>query len=209
MITLKDYQSRGVARRHDAVLGREVWAGSTGRLESRPNPRTGMSALRGAGFPACGFGGLSSPQLKTVSRYARSIIARACGGLPDGTAASANGFQFSQSKSGGHAYAAAAGERASICRTRQRHDRSGVRLSGRRLESRAEEGTLPAPVHAVDRHRRVAGVDGQHHRRLRGQSVSVPRGSAGAVGANYRQSFARPAGPAPQCPRVAGEFHRF
>jgi hypothetical protein len=30
----------------DTVLGRKVWAGSAGRLESRPNPRTGMSALR-------------------------------------------------------------------------------------------------------------------------------------------------------------------
>jgi len=30
----------------DTVPGRKVWAGSAGRLESRPNPRTGMSALR-------------------------------------------------------------------------------------------------------------------------------------------------------------------
>jgi hypothetical protein len=35
----------------DTVLGREVRAGIIGRLESRPNPRTGMSALRSAGFP--------------------------------------------------------------------------------------------------------------------------------------------------------------
>jgi len=61
----------GNVRTHlDTVLGRKVWAGSAGRLESRPNPRTGMSALRSAGFPACGFWGLSSPQL---SRCARNV----------------------------------------------------------------------------------------------------------------------------------------
>ena len=38
-----------------------------------------------------------------------------------------------------------------------------------------EEGPLPAPVHTVDRHRRVAGVDGQHRRRLRGQSLHLSR----------------------------------
>jgi hypothetical protein len=41
------------------------------RLESRPNPQTGMSALRSAGFPACGLTGLSSPVSRTVSRCAR------------------------------------------------------------------------------------------------------------------------------------------
>ena len=104
----------GNVRTHlDTVLGRKVWAGSAGRLESRPNPRTGMSTphellskpfrrsgvsaerrslcletggwrrsaetplrsfaigSRSAGFPACGFWGLSSPQLRTVSRCTR------------------------------------------------------------------------------------------------------------------------------------------
>src|SRR6185503_10535735 len=37
-----------------------------GRLESRPNPQTRMSALRSAGFPACGFWGHSCPQFQEL-----------------------------------------------------------------------------------------------------------------------------------------------
>ena len=40
----------------DTVLGWENPANSLGRLESRPNPPTGMSALRSAGFPVPGQG---------------------------------------------------------------------------------------------------------------------------------------------------------
>ena len=53
------------------VLGWEVWAGSAGRLESRPNPRTGMSALQVAqAFQSrmAGFWGLSSPQFKNSAK---------------------------------------------------------------------------------------------------------------------------------------------
>jgi len=63
----------------DTVLDRKVWAGSAGPLESRPNPRTGMSALRSAGFPACGFWGLSSPQLRIVSRFALLLLVLVAG----------------------------------------------------------------------------------------------------------------------------------
>jgi alpha-L-rhamnosidase len=45
-----------------------------GRLESRPNPPTGMSALRGAGFPACGFRGLSSPRLKRLLIFLAALF---------------------------------------------------------------------------------------------------------------------------------------
>src|ERR1039458_6080882 len=73
------------------------------------------------------------------SGAAAGALARACGGLPDGAAPANNSIQFPQGESGRHAHAAAAGERIALCRARQRHDRSGVRLSVRRLESRAEE----------------------------------------------------------------------
>src|ERR1017187_5145716 len=61
------------------------------------------------------------------SGAAAGALARACGGLPDGAAPTS--IQFPESGSGAHAHAAAAGKRASIRRARQRHDRSGVRLS--------------------------------------------------------------------------------
>src|SRR2546426_8560783 len=36
------------------------------RLESRPNPQTRISALRSAGFPACGFWGHSCPHFQEL-----------------------------------------------------------------------------------------------------------------------------------------------
>jgi hypothetical protein len=47
----------------DTVLEANNW-----HLERCQNRQTGMSALRRAGFPACRFWGLSSPQSRTVSK---------------------------------------------------------------------------------------------------------------------------------------------
>src|SRR5579871_6199162 len=45
-------QAFALRREHPGtVLGRRLEWYSNGRLESRPNPQTGMSALRSAGFP--------------------------------------------------------------------------------------------------------------------------------------------------------------
>src|SRR5439155_5907431 len=43
--------------------------GEDRRLESRPNPQTRMSALRSAGFPACGFWGHSCPHFQELRRH--------------------------------------------------------------------------------------------------------------------------------------------
>jgi alpha-L-rhamnosidase len=47
---------------------------NAGRQESRPNPRTRMSTLRSAGFPACGFRGHSCPRLYRLLIFLAALL---------------------------------------------------------------------------------------------------------------------------------------
>src|SRR5581483_7286819 len=59
-----------------------------------PNPQTGMPALRGAGLPACGLGGLSSPHATRAPQSAADDILSIPPARHSGTGAGMRGLDL-------------------------------------------------------------------------------------------------------------------